>query len=375
MEKVLNMKLWSWSLLLGLLLTGSTTFVSCSSEDEKRELSEWELVLKAYINEADERVNVSDEERAKTYAPFVEWRADNPDSDEPLFNLRFTTNAFDHQSENALELPDPNYEPSRDGLDNLKLSGSARPNKKQLTALAATLKEKAGNLPVYVIDLRAEMHALINGHHLSQYGFRNWATIGMTRDRIIKEEKELVASVKGQKFVYAKIGSSTHYEPANPKEEVATEAMTEEEAVKALGLNYYRLTALDHVFQDDETLDNFFEFYKSLPPSGAWLHFHCQAGRGRTTFFMCLVDMLMNPQVSLKDILYRQALIGGTSMYNDGSNQTGDQAWRQSLFKEISVMVPIVYEYVQENKDNGYSVTWSQWENKKYGYLINWADL
>lgn len=33
MKKELNTRLWSWLLLLGLLLTGTTTFVSCAVED------------------------------------------------------------------------------------------------------------------------------------------------------------------------------------------------------------------------------------------------------------------------------------------------------------------------------------------------------
>ena len=187
--------------------------------------------------------------------------------------------------------------------------------------------------------------------------------IGRSKDEIIENEKQLVHSLKGGKITYAKIGSSTNYEPKNAVEEEVSEALTEEELVTSLGMKYQRITALDHVFQKDAIIDDFIAFYRSLPADGAWLHFHCQAGRGRTTFFMCLYDMLRNPAVPLKDILYRQTLIGGTSMYNDG---TGQAEWRQDLFKEISVMIPVVYAYVQDNVKNGYSVPWSTWKKQKY---------
>ena len=359
----LSRMMLSWMMILALVLSGSTTFVSCSSNDNPIEVVTPPQVEARYLTAADLRENVSAEENALTYAPYKEWRADALEAGESLFNLRFTTNEFDATTENSQELPDPSYVPTRRGLDGLNISGSARPTKKQLEELAVTLKQKAGNMPVYLVDLRSETHAIINGHHLSQYGFQNWVNIGKSKNEIVEQEKQLVNSLKGGKITYAKIGSSTNYEPKNVTEVEVSEALTEEELVTSLGMRYQRITALDHVFQKDAIVDDFLEFYRSLPADGAWLHFHCQAGRGRTTFFMCLYDMLRNPDVPLKDIIYRQTLIGGTSMLNDG---TGQAEWRQDLFKEISVMMPIVYAYVQENVKNGYSVPWSTWKKQKY---------
>lgn len=359
----LSRMMLSWMMILALVLSGSTTFVSCSSNDNPIEVVTPPQVEARYLTAADLRENVSAEENALTYAPYKEWRADALEAGESLFNLRFTTNEFDATTENSQELPDPSYVPTRRGLDGLNISGSARPTKKQLEELAVTLKQKAGNMPVYLVDLRSETHAIINGHHLSLYGFQNWVNIGKSKNEIVEQEKQLVNSLKGGKITYAKIGSSTNYEPKNVTEVEVSEALTEEELVTSLGMRYQRITALDHVFQKDAIVDDFLEFYRSLPADGAWLHFHCQAGRGRTTFFMCLYDMLRNPDVPLKDIIYRQTLIGGTSMLNDG---TGQAEWRQDLFKEISVMMPIVYAYVQENVKNGYSVPWSTWKKQKY---------
>ena len=359
----LSRMMLSWMMILALVLSGYTTFVSCSSNNNTIEVVTQPQVEARYLTAADLRENVSAEENALTYAPYKEWRADALEAGESLFNLRFTTNEFDATTENSQELPDPSYVPTRQGLDGLNISGSARPTKKQLEDLAVTLKQKAGNMPVYLVDLRSETHAIINGHHLSQYGFQNWVNIGKSKNEIVEQEKQLVNSLKGGKITYAKIGSSTNYEPKNVTEVEVSEALTEEELVTSLGMRYQRITALDHVFQKDAIVDDFLEFYRSLPADGAWLHFHCQAGRGRTTFFMCLYDMLRNPDVPLKDIIYRQTLIGGTSMLNDG---TGQAEWRQDLFKEISVMIPVIYAYVQENVKNGYSVPWSTWKKQKY---------
>ena len=359
----LSRMMFSWIIILSLILSGSTTLVSCSSDDDAIEVVTLPEVEARYLTAADLRENVSANQNALTYAPYKEWRADALETGDALFNLRFVTNAFDATTENAKELPDPSYVPTRQGLDRLNISGSGRPTKKQFEDLAQSLKQKAGKLPIIVVDLRSETHAIINGHHLSQYGFQNWVNIGRSKDEIIENEKQLVHSLKGGKITYAKIGSSTNYEPKNAVEVEVSEALTEEELVTSLGMKYQRITALDHVFQKDAIIDDFIAFYRSLPADGAWLHFHCQAGRGRTTFFMCLYDMLRNPAVPLKDILYRQTLIGGTSMYNDG---TGQAEWRQDLFKEISVMIPVVYAYVQDNVKNGYSVPWSTWKKQKY---------
>ena len=87
-------------------------------------------------------------------------------------------------------------------------------------------------------------------------------------------------------------------------------AQTEEEVAKSLGMNYYRITARDHLWPAPKYVDQFVGWYKTLPKD-AWLHFHCAAGAGRTTVFMVMVDMMKNPTIPLNTILDRQYLIGG----------------------------------------------------------------
>ena len=80
---------------------------------------------------------------------------------------------------------------------------------------------------------------------------------------------------------------------------------------------------------------------------------------------MSFYDMLKNPDVPLKDILYRQTELGGTSLYYKG-DRPNEQAWRVELFTETSWMVPLLYDYVQDNKENGYSVSWTDWKKKTF---------
>lgn len=52
---------------------------------------------------------------------------------------------------------------------------------------------------------------------------------------------------------------------------------------------------------------------RSLPPD-AWVHFHCEAGMGRTTTMMILWDIYNNPELPLETIVKRQHLIGGAQI-------------------------------------------------------------
>lgn len=356
-------RLWEMLLLLSLLLSGTTTFVSCSNEDNPP--AEWVLpdIEAYYLTAADRRENLSAAESAK-YDGYA-WRLEaKNDKEEMPDNFRWCGADFNFEHEFAKKMPDPSYVPTRQGLDGLRISGSARFNAKQLTKLTEWLREKAGNSPIYIVDMRNESHGIVNGHHMSWYGLQNWSNIGMTTEEILRDEQNRIDSIKGLTILYGRMRARSNFVMTDSTYEVVrpSETMTEREAVEAKGLRYHRITALDHTFPRDGILDDFLAFYRSLPQD-CWLHFHCQAGHGRTTLYMALIDMLRNPDVPLKDILHRVCLIGGTSLYDDG---TGHPEWRVDLFRETSRMVPLLYQYVQENKANGYSVKWSDWKKRRY---------
>jgi hypothetical protein len=94
-------------------------------------------------------------------------------------------------------------------------------------------------------------------------------------------------------------------------------------------------------------MDDFIAFARNLP-ADTWLHFHCQAGKGRTTLFLVVYDFLRNPDVAEKDVVYRHYLQGGNFMYYQGDD-ADEKAWKVPLAKEKAAMVPLVYQYIQEN--------------------------
>ena len=317
-----------------------------------------------YLNKANERENPSEEERAVYEAK--EWRMESKNTTVTLpQNFRWCGGEFNANGLNE-ELPDPTYLPTTQGLNTLMISGSARFSDKELKALTSWVTHQVGDIPRYVIDLRQESHGFINGHHVSWYGYITWANIGKKRDQILQEEEQLFHSLKGQTITVGKISSSNNYVMTDAQDITVDvdSAWTESEAVKKQGWGYRRITALDHVFPCDEIIDQFLECYRSLPRD-AWVHFHCQAGRGRTTTFMSFFDMLRNPDVPLKDILYRQTELGGTSLYYQGTRPT-EQPWRVDLFTETSWLVPLLYDYVQDNKGNGYTISWTDWKKRTF---------
>ena len=355
-----------WVFAAILTLSGLTTMLtSCSEEDNPasegttRRLYSTEVYK--FLNKANERESI-DMEAAKEYEPTI-WRSEEKNKKEKLpNNFRSCKGELDKNPINDHQLPDTNYVPSRKGLDDLCISGSARFSQKQLVVLTNEVNQLANGRTKVMIDLRAECHGLVNGIHMSWYGKNNWSNIGRSRDEIIAAEEQLFNDIKGTTITTAKISSDYLYVPRDTSyvKVKADSTFTEKQAVEALGWQYRRVTALDHAFPSDAVIDQFLDVYRSLPEN-AWVHFHCHKGNGRTTTFMSFFDMLRNPDVPLKDILYRQAKLGGGNLYYSGDSPD-EISWRIPLYAETTNLIPLLYDYVQDNKSNGYQVSWTAWK-------------
>ncbi|MBP2643401.1 MAG: hypothetical protein H6Q67_1288 [Firmicutes bacterium] len=275
------------------------------------------------------------------FEPF--WRIDTQNQDKLPRNFRTCEDAF---------LKGPDSLPSRKGLEELRMSGSAQFSELEFKEL---LKVLAGKGPVVVVDLRQESHGLINGHGVSWYAKRNWGNYGKPSAQSIQEEKNLLHSAKNQSITAVKLGDK-HEQDQTVTLEV-TSALTEEEFVKAHHAGYLRLTATDHIAPNDESVDEFLRFYKTMPKN-TWLHFHCQAGEGRTTTFMVMYDMLRNAKhESFDAIVKRQYLIGGADLLEVKDSGS----WKVSYVKERMAFIRNFYEYVKQNADD-LPIPWSEWK-------------
>lgn len=354
-----------------LLLCGSAVSTACSSDDNIAASTDtvpqrkYDAVVYQYLNKANDRESL-DETGRKGYQA-KQWRTEAPSSWGGLpYKFRWCQGDFANTGAKSY-LPDTTYRPTRQGLDSLRISGSSSFSYKQLQALTGWAKSVAGDAPRYMIDIRQESHGYVNGTHLSWYGYINWSNIGKSAEQIISDEEQLIHSLRGQTITAGTIRAAdkymmtdTVYLTVNPDS-----AWTESEIVQREGWNYKRITALDHSFPNDATIDRFIEIYRSLPKE-AWVHFHCLAGNGRTTLWMSFFDMLRNPGVPVKDILYRQCMIGGTSLYYQGT-MPWEEPWRVQLFTETSYLVPLLHDYAEDNASNGYTVSWSEWKKRTFG--------
>ena len=254
--------------------------------------------------------------------------------------------------------------PSEKGLDTLCISGSAQYSAPQFKALAASLRECAGDRTVYIFDLRQESHALVNeAIPLSWYDSHNWANEGMTLQAIEADESERFGAMIGSTIrAYARKDDT----PIEPPMDIGVQSvMTERELVEGEGFEYIRLPLRDHSWPTAQTIDAFIAFVKGLDPDRSWLHFHCMAGMGRTGIMMVIYDMMMNPDVPMLDIAVRLAMLGGSyALYTEDSD-----SYKAPLYREKASMTPLFYEYVQQNHEDSYAVPWSAWLAERQAQL------
>ena len=98
-------------------------------------------------------------------------------------------------------------------------------------------------------------------------------------------------------------------------------AETERQKAAELGFEYVRFPVTDMFFPTPEVVDEFINFVANLNEND-WVHFHCQAGHGRTSTFTVMYEILKNPEKSLGDICREQQTKGGSDLL---SRKVGDK--------------------------------------------------
>ncbi|MGD1083493.1 MAG: phosphatase [Verrucomicrobiota bacterium] len=243
--------------------------------------------------------------------------------------------------------------PDTTGLADLRASGSAAFSEANLKLMLARLPG-----PVTVFDLRQEDHVYVNGQPISWYATNDWANVGRAHDAIMAHEAARArAMAPGTAIELADAKLKKGGAASAPQYLVVTRAATEREIVTAAGAGYVRITVTDHARPLDEEVDRFILAVRALP-AGGWVHFHCEAGKGRTTTFLALYDMLRNARrVSLQDIVNRQSLLIGDYNLLDLAGQTG---WKAPLFADRAAFVRAFFDYARANP-GGRPQTWTEW--------------
>ena len=283
----------------------------------------------------------------------------NLEENDSVGNLRIITKDYYHFSPAKEKYSlDENYIIDETGMNTLNISGSRQFSKEQFEELAKKLNVAANGKTIYIIDLRQENHEIINGYPVSFYSEHNWENKGLSIEDINKKQNELFSDLTNKEMTIYLKGDDEKASEDYLSFKI-NEYTSEKQLVESKGFKYINIPCVDHVWPSAENIDQFIEFVKSVDMKNVWLHFHCVAGEGRTATFMCLYDMMKNPQVSMKDICYRQTKLGGN--YPLYIQEKDD--WKKQLYEEKANMFPLLYQYIQENYQSNYEVTWSEWLN------------
>lgn len=249
-----------------------------------------------------------------------------------------------------------------DGFYDLKISGSNQFSQGQLEAIVEYLIRhyhvKRENIAV--VDLREEPHGLINGDAVTFYYGPLYTLKNKSPDEVLVSDRQRINQVRGMPYIILnKMPVSDTGMPRNKKPMImpVKSAMTEQELATMVGVQYIRIPVTDHFRPDHNDVDQFLDFVEKLPP-GAWLHFKCRGGRGRTTTFMLMYDMLKNPSLPKEEFAKRQVLIHGTDL--SMIPISGKKKWKWFLSRERFHFVERFYEYLHAADGYGYQ-KWSQW--------------
>lgn len=256
-----------------------------------------------------------------------------------------------------------------DGLDNSTVrnfritssntSASAQLSAKSIPLLYDVLKhETLSKTPIYIVDLRQESHGFANGVPVSWHEEHNHANFGKSAIEVEQDEIERLKSILGKMTEFIPLGNHDT-STLNKLTMIVENVQNEKHAVEAAGFKYVRFSAADMVFPEPATVDEFIKFYSSLPKN-YWLHFHCHAGHGRTTTFLVFYDILTYPDLMLEEIVQRHVALGGTNLlaYDDGDN------WYAEANRERAINLRKFYQYVQEQRQSKFSISWSNWIQK-----------
>lgn len=222
-------------------------------------------------------------------------------------------------------------------IPTLNISGSAQFTKDQLL----NLKNSINKDNICIVDLRQESHGMINDLAISFLNPYKDLNNGFTTEQTIKAENSLLNKIKIGNTIklYKHTGIFI-------KDITVDFISNESQLVTEADMQYKRFAVKDNSAPTPDIVDEFVEFIKNKPDD-IHLHFHCAAGKGRTTSFMVMYQaMKNNSNLTLEQLLSYQYNIGGVNLH--------DNNIQYNFLEDFC-------NYVQKNKDSNYSISYSQW--------------
>jgi protein-tyrosine phosphatase len=214
----------------------------------------------------------------------------------------------------------------------LGVSASSQFSERGLAEIKAKIEKARPGARILVLDLREESHGLTaEGIPVSwkRQGDHNWANRGLGEAAILADEAGRVKAIGG---------------------------MTEAELCRAMDLEYARVPVTDHQRPDDRAVERLLKLVRELRDQNVWIHVHCRAGKGRTTTFLALDQILLSAAAckSIESIVRRQSEAGGVDLFAERAASDYTAGFHQARAQFIRDL----YRFV---RTTGGAMPWGEW--------------
>lgn len=248
-------------------------------------------------------------------------------------------------AENSLELP-KNFRL----MDSLHISGSGQFTESCIKGM----KHRWGTRQVIIVNLRQESCAYVNDHSLAWRNEKNNVNKGLSEKEVLADEKERTKEL----WKAERITAFVWEKQAQEEFEVKT-VYSERSLVKKYGMRYKRYCVTDQEHPSDKIVDRFIKLVKNRKPD-QWIHIHCEAGWGRTSTFLFIVDAMRNALTETFDSLVdRQIKIGGCNL-----KDLSHEKWKKECRIRRLMFAQKFYEYCRQYPN--YDVKWSQFNTSNH---------
>lgn len=271
------------------------------------------------------------------------------------------TDSYDLVNWRTAQMIRDTYHGNTSGLKNLWVSVSGAPGKKGFDAIKEQVAKitKTKYNKIIDVDLREESHAYLNGNAITLMSENNWINRGKTHQQSIADEEQwaMSLSTKGE---IPHILTEKQFRAKKFDEGYTIkifEVQLEKTVVETKGINYLRLTVSDHLHPNGTEVNTFVNLVNQID-NKTWLHIHCRGGKGRSTTFFAMMDMLRNAnRVSFTDIIKRQASVAPFYDLSDINRKDGENS---KEYQERYIFLQHFYGFATDRL-NGYAYSWTQW--------------
>lgn len=248
-------------------------------------------------------------------------------------------------------------------------SGSRQPTAAELKKIIQKISSERTPDLIVIIDLRDEAHLYCDGEPIG-WDYINNDAKGIVRMSEYNREAELEAAQRLQSA--HKLELYTRNKNLKPPHDLMSQQInpatiqTEEEIVSKLGAVYQRFPVTDHGVPKPELVDQFIMFVHNLP-ANTWLHVHCHGGKGRTSTFMAMYNLMYfarNPSAMPKDY---DAMNHPKLKTKEDRRTSDEQLKRISFMKNFKLYVNAYAEAINESKA---PLLWTEWQKQREIQLL-----